>query len=86
LSLSRVKHVEVVLSTVQGLIVGAFIPDKWLDATEVNFPGREEMPGRLGFIGREAPADIQALYVGKRVPDEFRKRGVANPIAYTWKG
>jgi len=85
LSRARVKHVEVVLPTVQGLIVGAFIPDEWLDATAVNFPGRDDVPGRLGFVGREAPADIQALYVGKRVPDEFRKRGVANPIAYTWR-
>lgn len=25
------------------------------------------------------------LYVGKRVPDEFRKRGAANPIKYTWR-
>jgi hypothetical protein len=43
------------------------------------------VPGRLGFIGREAPPAIAKLYVGKRVPDEYWKRGAANPIKYTWK-
>jgi hypothetical protein len=54
----------------------------------VNFPGRVEgdgIPGRFAFIGEEAPADMKKLYVGKRVPDEYRKRGAANPIKYTWR-
>ena len=85
ISRSRAKQAEVVLATRQGLIVGAFVADDWLDATAVNFPGREDVPGRVGFIGRDAPADAKQLYVGKRVPDEYRKRGAANPIKYTWR-
>ncbi|MGH7964388.1 MAG: LEM-3-like GIY-YIG domain-containing protein [Candidatus Binatia bacterium] len=84
ISKSKAKQAEVILATQQGLIVGAFIAHDWLEATAANFPGRAEVPGRLGFIGREAPADIRPLYVGKRVPDEYRKRGAANPIKYTW--
>lgn len=84
ISESKAKQAEVILATLQGLIVGAFIADNWLLATGANFPGREDVPGRLGFVGREAPADIKELYVGKRVPDEYRKRGAANPIKYTW--
>jgi len=83
-SKSKAMQAEVILATVRGLIVGAFIADNWIDATIANFPGHEDRPGRLGFIGREASHEIQALYVGKRVPDEFRKRGAANPIKYTW--
>ncbi len=82
----KAKQAEVILSTLQGLIVGAFVADDWLAATSANFPGRENMPGRLGFVGREAPAEISRLYVGKRVPDEYRKRGAANPVKYTWRG
>jgi hypothetical protein len=76
---------EVILPTLQGLIVGAFVADDWLEATAENFPGRIPSPGRLAFVGREAPRPLRALYVGKRVPDEYRKRGAANPIKYTWR-
>ena len=84
ISRSKAKKAEVVLATVQGLIVCAFVADEWLPATSANFPGREDVPGRLGFVGREASPEISRLYVGRRVPDEYRKRGAANPIKYTW--
>lgn len=86
ISRPKAKQAEVILATLQGLIVGAFVADDWLAATSANFPGREDAPGRLGFVGREAPAEIRRLYVGKRIPDEYRKRGAANPIKYTWRG
>ena len=84
ISKSRAKKAEVILATYQGEIKAAFVTDEWLEATPENFPGRcrKTVPGRFGFIGREASPDIQELYVGKRVPGEFRKRGVANPIRY----
>jgi len=84
ISKSKAKQAEVILATRQGLIVGAFVADDWLDATVANFPGHEDVRGRLGFIGREACDAIKKLYVGKRVPDEYRKPGAANPIKYTW--
>jgi len=81
----KARQAEVILATVQGLIVGAFVAHHWLEATAANFPGREPVPGRFGFIGEEAPAALKALYVGKRVPDEYRRPGAANPVKYTWK-
>jgi hypothetical protein len=87
ISKSKAEEAEVILATVQGLIVGAFVADEWLPATVENFPSRAVgggEPQRLGFRGREAPEAIKKLYVGKRVPDEYRKPGAANPIKYTW--
>jgi hypothetical protein len=82
----KAVQAEVILATVQGLIVGAFVADQWFEATPENFPGLgETSAGRLGFVGREASEDLRQLYVGKRVPDEYRKRGAANPIKYTWR-
>lgn len=81
---SKAEQAEVVLATLQGEIVGAFVAQRWLEATAEHFPGREPVPGRYGFEGKEASVDIQKLYVGKRVPDEYRKPGAANPIKYTW--
>lgn len=84
LSQKRAKETEVVLASEKGIIRGAYIPEKWLEATADNFPGRPDRPGRLGFVGRKAPTEIQEMYVGRRVPDDYRF-GTANPIRYTWK-
>jgi len=81
---STAEQAEIVLATRQGKIVGAFIAHRWLEATAENFPGRDPMPGRFGFEGEDAPENIKKLYVGKRVPNEYRKPGAANPIKYTW--
>lgn len=80
----RAKRAELILAVRHGLIIAAFIPDAWHPATTDHFPGREPVPGRYGFVGFPAPNDISLQYVGKRVPDRFRKQGAANPIRYTY--
>jgi len=84
ISKSKAKQSDVILPVVRGHIVGAFIAEVWVDATIENFPSRENWPGRRGFIGYEAPKIYQSLYVGKRIPGEYRKKGASNPIKYTW--
>jgi hypothetical protein len=87
INIRKAKQAQVICATMQGLIVGAFVAHEWLPATAANFPGRAEgdgAPGRFGFVGAEAPNDIKKLYIGRRVPDAFRKRGAANPIKYAW--
>jgi hypothetical protein len=80
----KAEKADVILSTVQGLIVGAFVADRWLEASSSNFPAHNPLEGRFGFEGKEAPADITNLYLRKRVPDQYRKRGAANPVKYTY--
>lgn len=80
----RATEAEVVLPVIRGIIVGAFIPDQWLEATTENFPGREAALGRFGFIGHEAPQKYHDRYVGKRIPPEYQRKGAANPVKYTW--
>jgi hypothetical protein len=84
LSPKKASQADVVLATVQGVIVGAFIAENWLEAIPENFPGRENVEGRYGFVGRKAPAELEKLYIDKRIPDKFRKKGASNPIKYTW--
>ena len=88
INVARAKQAEVVLATRLGMIVGAFVAHDWLEATAKNFPDRahgDGSAGRFGFVGEEAPSDVQRKYVGKRVPKKFRARGAANPIKYTWQ-
>ena len=75
LSKPRAEKAEVILSTFQGEIKAAFIADEWQAA---------EDSGRIYFIGREASSDIQELYVGKRIPDKYRKWGIASPCLYNY--
>lgn len=80
----KASQAELILPTVQGIIVGAFVASNWLEATIANFPSREPVEGRYGFEGSEASDVLRHLYVGKRIPDKYRKKGSANPIKYTW--
>jgi hypothetical protein len=79
---TKAQASRLVLAVVQGIIRGAFVVDQWLEASAANFPGKQERPGRYGFVGREAPEELRQQYVGKRVPEEYRKQGAANPIKY----
>lgn len=80
----KAQKAEVILAIRHGIIIGAFVANEWLEATSANFMGLDPRPGRFGFVGEEAPDDIKHYYLGKRVPDKYRKRGASNPIRYTW--
>jgi len=81
----KASRAEIIVAVRFGLIVAVFVADQWLPATDEHFPGREPVPGRYGFIGSVASDKMRGLYVGKRLPDEFRKQGAANPIKYTYR-
>jgi len=81
----KASRAEIVCAVRFGIIVAVFVAEKWLPAAPEHFPGREPVPDRHGFIGTDASDTIRRMYVGKRLPDEFRKQGAANPIKYTYR-
>jgi uncharacterized protein len=82
---TKAKKAKYVMAVIQGIIRDVFIAEAWLPATTENFPGFVTVEERFGFHGKDAPESVKARYVGKRVPDEYRKPGAANPIRYTFK-
>jgi hypothetical protein len=82
LDAAKARKTEYVLAMQLGLVIGVFVVEEWLAATAANFPNRLEREGRWGFVGHEAPAEIQKLYLRKRLPDSMRKKGAANPVKY----
>ncbi|MEK6746148.1 MAG: hypothetical protein AABY33_03870 [Pseudomonadota bacterium] len=78
----KARKSELVLAMQQGVVIGVFVPGKWLEANSENFPGKEFREGRWGFVGHEASEEITKLYIRKRLPDSMRKRGAANPVKY----
>ena len=41
-----------------------------------------ERPERYEFEGDVAPEKVRTLFYGKRIPDEYIKKGMSNPILY----
>ena len=83
---NKVNRADYVLSVKQGIIVGAFVADEWKVASKDNFPEFfEDRPKRYAFVGHEADDEIIKLYLRKRVPNKYRKKGAANPIKYSYK-
>jgi hypothetical protein len=79
----RAESFKLVLAHCQGVVKGAFRPERWLPATKDNFPWLPtDIPKRFGFEGRPAEREIESLYVKKRVPDQFRRKGAANPVRF----
>jgi hypothetical protein len=84
LSIHKAEQAEVVLSVRHGIIIGVFVVENWLPATRENFPLREPVPGRYGFIGERADTEIEKVYLGKKLPEHYRKKGASNPIKYSF--
>jgi hypothetical protein len=79
----RAMKYKLVLAHNRGLVLGAFRPKKWLPATKANFPWLEkDCPDRIGFEGDPAEEEVARLYERKRVPDEYRPKGAANPVRF----
>lgn len=82
-NIDRARSVDYVIShNSNEEIVGIFKPTKWLHADDKEFKSidRGSYPDRIGFIGEEAPEDIQEMYRDNTTPT--RKKGAANPIRY----
>lgn len=79
-----------VLAQRGGIVVGVFIAEQWIrftreawEAAGEDFPAPYEEPERYGFVGAEASADIQEIYLNKRVPDKLV--GGQNPVRYSYE-
>lgn len=85
----RAEKADYILAVEKGLIVDVLKADKWLDATKENFPElAEDWQGRFGFKGyriSESEKNLRERYCGKKLPEEYRKRGASNPIKYSFK-
>ena len=83
ISKKKAERYDLVLAQSRGIVLGAFRPTVWVEATRENFPRLpNDEPKRCGFIGERASPDVCARYENKRVPERFRARGAANPVRF----
>ncbi|WP_205528310.1 LEM-3-like GIY-YIG domain-containing protein [Flavobacterium psychrotrophum] len=86
IDVERANKAKYILAVDKGIIRGVYIAKEWKLARKQYFPNfTNHTNSRYGFHGDEADDDIKKMYIGKRIPDEFRKRGAAYPIKYNFK-
>lgn len=73
-SLDRVNKIPYVLAAYAGVIIDVFEVSSWYKSPDV--------PGRCMFDGRQAPDEIRNLFIHKRLPEHYIKKGSSNPVHY----
>lgn len=71
---ARIEKIPYVLASHNGVIADVFEVEKWYEA--------DECPGRYMFDGIQAPEEIRKLFVNKRLPKHYVKKGMASPVLY----
>lgn len=70
----RMAKIPYVLAAHNGVIVDVFKAEKWYETAEA--------PGRYMFDGVQAPDEIRSLFINKRLPKHYMKKGMASPVLY----
>ncbi len=72
-SKSRVDKIKYVLGVVSGVVKEVYEVEKWQLA---------DNGVRYEFIGHVALDEIRNIFINKRIPEKYLKKGSANPIQY----
>lgn len=77
LSLEKARKYPYVLSVTNGIVREVYNVKEWRDAPNE--------PGRIEFTGDVAEKKVRDKYVGKRIPEKFRRKGNASACQYSDK-
>lgn len=75
----RVRQYSYVFGVIGGIVKGVYIVDEWYLVNS----GNES--GRCAFHGHDAPKEFASRFIGKRIPSEYSKKGLASPLLYKKK-
>lgn len=71
---NKIKQIPYVLASLNGVIVDVFEVERWYKIKDED--------NRCMFTGRQASEKVRSLFVNKRLPEHYRKTGMANPVLY----
>ena len=74
LNLKKASRFKTVLSAVNGIVRGVYKVDRWQLSDVEN--------GRVEFVGEDAPDEMRTYFLNKRIPEQYRKKGMASPVLY----
>lgn len=71
---SRISKIKYVLASLNGVVLDVFEVERWYEA--------EDRPGRYSFDGIQASEEKRKLFVNKRLPKHYMKKGMVSPVLY----
>ncbi len=85
----RAEKADYIVAVEKGIIIDVFVAKKWHKARRNYFPEflseSTNYPNkRHGFIGDKAEEEIRKLFLRKRLPEDYTKKGASNPIQYNY--
>lgn len=83
----RVKYETVmkykyVLAVIEGIVQEVYQVQYWQFAEKWS-NDTDKAKGRLEFVGEIAPESIREQFIGKTIPYEYRKPGLASPVVFS---
>ena len=75
----RVRQYRYVFGVIGGIVKGVYIVDEWYLVND----GVDA--GRVAFHGHDAPEEFASRFLGKRIPPQYSKKGLASPLLYKRK-
>ena len=74
-NLDKVQKYKYCFAVLNGVVRNVYMISEWKPST---FPNNE----RFEFTGLEAPEEIKKCFVNKRIPEKYRRKGMASPVLY----
>ena len=68
---TRITQYSFVISVVDTFVKQIYIADRWYKVGD-----------RWAFDGKEAEGEKFQKLIGKRIPEKYRKQGMASPVVY----
>ncbi len=76
ISLDKARQADYVIAVIKQICKGVFKVEEWRRSPIDS--------GKIEFSGHEVTDDFTREYVGRRIPSEYRKRGMASSALYGW--
>lgn len=77
LGIERASKYKYAICCMNGVVMGVYEIEKW------QLDHRNSNNGRIEFVGKDAPKEIADIFMNKRLPSKYIKKGMASPVLYS---
>lgn len=67
---------------IKGYVKEVYRVDEWYQAEQWDSDFKN-VSNRYEFVGNVAPDDVRQKWIGKLIPEHYRKKGMASPVIFS---